>query len=155
MVAHLSAVPSPELGAAAPGETTVWPWHLTNTDVIVRDPHRPENTGAWPVMGKPEFADGNTVVTCELPDGGAWYIVYEGSERATIRTGTTYTLPALYSNEQRDEALRVLSCGDRAYITLRLRADYGEVFDQLLKRLVGPLVLHATKTATGQEAGTP
>ena len=153
MAAHLSAVPSPELGAAVPGETTVWPWHLTNTDVIVRDPHRPDITGAWPVMGKPEYADGNTVVTCELPDGGDWYIVYEGSERATVRTGTTYTVPPLYSDDVRDEARRALSCGDRYYIVGRLRADFPEVFDQLFKRLVGPL--HITATATGQEAGTP
>ena len=153
MAAHLSAVPGYVPGAAGPGEATKWPWHLTNTDVIVRDPHRPDITGAWPVTGDPHFADGNTIVTCELPDGGAWYIVYEGSERATVRAGTTYTLPALYTDDDRDEARRALSCGDRYYIVGRLRADYPEVFDRLLKRLVGTLNL--TATATDQEADTP
>ena len=153
MAAHLSAVPSPELGAVAPGETTKWPWHLTNADVVVRDPHRPDVTGSWPVIGAPDFANGHTIVTCELPGGGSWVIVYDGSEQATVRDGTTYTLPALYTDDDRDETLRVLSCGDRAYIVDRLRRDYPEVFDQLLKRLTDPLVLDITEV-TGQEAGT-
>lgn len=152
MTARLSVVPGHEPGAAA-GEATKWPWHLTNADVIVRDPHRPDVTGAWPVTGAPRFADGNTVVTCELPDGGAWYIVYEGSERATVREGTTYTLPALYTDDARDEALRVLSCGDRAYIVARLRADFPEVFDQLLKRAL-EREARITAHAASQEAGT-
>lgn len=154
MAAHLSVVPGHEPGAVVSGEATKWPWHLTNADVIVRDPHRPDVTGAWPVTGAPRFADGNTVVTCELPDGGAWYIVYEGSERATVREGATYTLPALYGDDDRDEALRVLSCGDRAYIVGRLRADYREVFDQLLKRAL-EREARITAHATSQEAGTP
>jgi hypothetical protein len=154
MSAHLSAVPSHELGAAVPGETTKWPWHLTNTDVIVRDPHHPGVTGAWPVIGEPNFVDGATVVYCETEDeSGEGVFVYRASEQATVRAGTTYTLPALYTDDDRDEALRVLSCGDRAYIVGRLRADYREIYDQLLKRL-GERETRIT-TATSQEAGTP
>jgi hypothetical protein len=154
MAAHLSAVPGCEPGAVGPGETTKWPWHLTKTDVIVRDPHHPENTGAWPVIGEPNYVDGATVVYCETEEvGGEGVFVYRASEQAIVRAGTAYTLPALYTDSSRDEALRVLSCGDRAYIVGRLRADFPEVFDQLLKRLTDPLVLDLT--ATGQEADTP
>jgi len=110
-------------------ETTRWPWLLDIRDVITIDP-RTGHTGEWRVTSWDRDDHGETtVVTCELPDRGEAVLVYHGAEKATIR------LRELYSEEQRDRAMKVLTCGDRAYIAGFVREHFREVFDQALKQV--------------------
>lgn len=109
-------------------EGAKWPWLLDNTDTVTRDP-RTGATDEYHVTGTPTRDYDTTVVTCELPDGGESVLVYHGAEKATIR------LRELYTEQQRDDALGVLTCGDRAYITGFVRQNYREVFDQALKQI--------------------
>ena len=88
-------------------ETTKWPWHLTNTDVIVRDP-RTGVTGEWPVIGEPTISD-RVVVTCQTEDGGEGVFTYEASQRAVVRTQATYTVAPLLTAEQREQALKAMA----------------------------------------------
>lgn len=144
MAAHLSAVPSGELGAV-PGKTTTWPWHLTNHDVITIDP-RTGDTGEWRVTSYDRADYDTTAVTCELPDGeGDAVLVYHGGEKATIRA--TAPRPA-YTDQERDAALDAMSCGDRAYIAVYLRRYHREIFDQALQRITRRAAAHVAKETT-------
>jgi hypothetical protein len=143
MATHLSAVPAPgRAGTAAPTserdrgmdhpstEITKWPWHLTNTDVIVRDPHHPDDIGEWPVIGTPRYQNGCTVIDCETGDGGEGVFVYDGSDQATVRAHATYSAPALLTHEQREKALEDLSGEDCCYLAGVFMQGYPEIFDR-------------------------
>lgn len=113
-------------------ETSKWPWHLTKADVIVRDPHTGA-AGEWPVAADPTYEDGHTVVFVDVEDGGQGCFHLQGDERVTVRT--TDAPRPLYSDEQRNDAMQVMNCGDRAYIALYLRRYHPEIFDEALQRI--------------------
>lgn len=120
------------------------PWEAQAGDVLVRNPEHPEQHVTWTVTGNP-YTDGwYTILTYSMPEGGEGRAVCKPGQYVTLRGPATYVVEALYSDVDRDDALRVMSCGDRFYIAGRLRADYPEMFDQLLKRLVGPLSITPT-----------
>lgn len=155
MATYLSAVPAPgragtaaptserDRGMEQPTEVTKWPWHLTNTDVIVRDPRHPDVTGEWPVTGAPHFVNGCTVITVELGDGGERVLVYKPTQRADVRAGVTYTAVPLMTGQQREAALHAMAEDNRAdnsqgellrFAALAL-AGWPEIFDVIHARV--------------------
>lgn len=117
------------------GETTKWPWQLTNTDVITRDPHHPDITGAWPVIGTPAFTDGCTIVCCDTGDGGEGVITYKAHEQATVRAQATYSAPQLLTDHERCEALGATSERERFFLLAQIIQRYGELFDAAYTQL--------------------
>jgi hypothetical protein len=117
-------------------ETTKWPWHLTNTDVIVRDPHTGV-TGEWPVIGEPQHVAGRTVVYCETEDGGEGVFSYRSNEQAVVRAHTTYTAPPLLTCDEREHALEDMADDPAKLLRFAALALAGwpEIFDAVYGRV--------------------
>lgn len=136
-------------------ETTKWPWHLDNSDVITLDP-RTGTTGAWPVVGHPNYINGCTVITCELDDGGERVLVYKPTQRATIRAGRTYTATPLMTAEEREHAIDAMAADSRldnphgqllrfAYLAM---TGWPEIFDAIYARVHRYATHEASKETT-------
>jgi hypothetical protein len=112
------------------------PWEAVAGDVLLRNPEHPEQHVTWTVTGHP-FTDGwFTFITFSMPEGGEGVSVCKPGQYVTLRGGHTYTVKPVYSDTDRDGAIGVMSCGDRAYITGFVRQYYPEVFDHALQRLL-------------------
>jgi hypothetical protein len=126
-------------------ETTKWPWHLTNTDVIVRDPHS-DATGAWPVIGEPAYERDRVVVACETEDGGEGYFTYKPTEQAVVRALATYAAPPLLTADEREQAIEAMAGdpGDLLRFAALALAGWPEIFDAIH----GRVQRHRDHTAT-------
>lgn len=115
-------------------ETERWPWELTTTDVIVRDP-KTGAAGEWPVIGPPHYAHGHVIVDCTTEDGGEGVFVYGNTQKATVRAHATYTAPALLTDHQRCEAFLAMTVPERAFLVSQFIIRYGALFDAAYTQL--------------------
>lgn len=117
-------------------EISKWPSHVTNSDVIVRDP-RTGATGEWPVTGGPQYVNGCTVITCELEDGGERVLVYQPTQRADVRNGVTYTAVPRLTRNEREQALETMICneGELKRFAAVAIAGWPEIFDAAYARV--------------------
>jgi hypothetical protein len=111
------------------------PWEAVAGDILLRNPEHPDQHVEWTVTGHP-FTDGwFTFVTFSMPEGGEGVSVCQPGQYVTLRGGHTYTVDPVYSQQQREDALKGMSCGDRFYIAATICQRYPEVYDDALQRL--------------------
>jgi hypothetical protein len=122
------------------------PWEAKAGDVLLRNPEHPDQHVEWTVTGRPGNDGWFTVLTYSMPEGGEGVAVCQPGQYVTIRGDHTYVVKALYTQQERDDALAAMSCHDRAYVAGFVREYYGEIFDHALQRLIA--YGDATKAAT-------
>lgn len=117
---------------ANPTEITRRPWETKPGDVIVRHPDRHDQTGEWTITSE----CGNDGWFCWLDyrtaDGAVGRFVFKPGQMATLRSGATYVVEALLTDDERDAAFHDLSEDDCGHIAAHVRDQFPEIFDAAL-----------------------